>query len=184
MKRQLLGAAVALPLMAVLALAGCAREGGDDGIASAGNGTAAATPSAGPSLSQQERGIKFAQCMREHGIEMDDPDPNGGPVRVRIGGPGSGPVDKGKAEAAMEACKQYSPFGEGGPGKADPQMAENMRKFAQCMRDNGVPNFPDPDGNGIRIDASVGEDPDFEAAQKLCQDKFMPGLDGGKKVTP
>ncbi len=181
MKRRLLGAALALPLTAALALAGCAGEDGGDGIATVGATTPTATPSAGPSLSQQERGIKFAQCMREHGIDMDDPDPNGGPVRIRIGGSG-GPVDREKVEAAQKACEQFSPFGENGPGKPDPQMAENMRKFAQCMRDNGVPNFPDPDGNGIRIDRSVGEDPDFEAAQKLCQDKFMPGLGGPAKV--
>lgn len=180
MKRRLRGAALALPLAAALALAGCAGKDGDDGIASVGGPAASAAPSAGPSLSQQERGIKFAQCMREHGIEMDDPDPNGGPVRVRIGG--NGPVDREKVEAAQEACKEYSPFGEGGPARNDPQMQENMRKFAQCMRDNGVPNFPDPDGNGIRIDKSVGEDPDFEAAQKLCQEKFMPGLGGPAKV--
>ncbi|MEV0455608.1 hypothetical protein [Catellatospora methionotrophica] len=173
MKRELLGAVLALPLMAALALTGCAQQSGDDGIASAGDGPAAATPSVGPSLSQLERGLKFAQCMREHGIDMPDPDPNGGPVRMRIGG--DGPVDMKKVEAAQEACKQFSPFAEGGPGKVDPQMAENMRKFAQCMRDNGVPNFPDPDGGRVMIDKSVGEDPDFEAAQKLCEDRFMPG---------
>lgn len=179
MKRRLLGAALALPLTAALALAGCAGKDQGDGIATVGGSTPTAAPSAEPSLSQQERGIKFAQCMREHGVQMDDPDPNGGPVRVRISG---GPMDRDKMQAAQEACKQYSPFGENGPGKPDPQMEENMRKFAQCMRDNGVPNFPDPDGNGIRIDRSVGEDPDFEAAQKLCQEKFMPGLGGPAKV--
>lgn len=172
MKRGLLGVALALPLMAVLALTGCAQQSGDDGIASAGIGTAAATPSAGPSLSQQEKGLKFAQCMRENGVDMPDPDPDGGPVRVRISG---GPVDRDKFEKAQQACKQYSPFAEGGPANADPQMAENMRKFAQCMRDNGVPNFPDPDGGRVMIDKSIGEDPDFEPAQKLCQEKFMPG---------
>ncbi|WP_144119844.1 hypothetical protein [Catellatospora sichuanensis] len=172
MKRRLLGVVLALPLMAALALSGCAQQGGDDGIASVGNGTAAATPSAGPSLSQEEKGLKFAQCMRENGVDMPDPDPNGGPVRVRISG---GPVDRDKFEKAQEACKQYSPFAEGGPANADPQMAENMRKFAQCMRDNGVPNFPDPDGGRVMIDKTIGDDPDFEAAQKLCQEKFMPG---------
>jgi hypothetical protein len=46
------------------------------------------------------------------------------------------------------------------------------------MRENGVPNFPDPGPNGeIRIDEGklgVGPgDPEFEAAQKACA-RFMP----------
>jgi hypothetical protein len=157
----------------VLAAAGCASSsGGDKGVASAdrSGGAAAATgASAAASLSPQDKALKFAQCMREHGIPMDDPDPNGGDVS--IGGEG---IDMAKMQAAQQACKEYSPFGVGGP-TPDPKMAENMRNFAQCMRDNGVPNFPDPDGGRVMIDASVGADPDFPAAQKKCEKEFLPG---------
>jgi hypothetical protein len=156
-----------LPLMFALAACGASDNGG--GVASAGKPTAA--PSAGGSgaggLSQQEKALKFAQCMRDHGVPMDDPDPNGG-MGVKIGGPG---VDTSKIQAAQEACRQFSPFGDAGP-QQDAARAERLRKFAQCMRDNGVPNFPDPDGALMRVEQSVAADPDFPAAQQKCEKMF------------
>jgi len=51
----------------------------------------------------------------------------------------------------------------------DPQDA---LKFSECMRTNGVPNFPDPNGQGvIRGDSSEGLDPTspaFQKASKAC----------------
>jgi hypothetical protein len=37
------------------------------------------------------------------------------------------------------------------------------------MRDNGVAEFPDPEGNMMRLNKKVADDPDFPAAQKKCQ---------------
>lgn len=60
-----------------------------------------------------------------------------------------------------------------------------MVKFSQCMRANGVPNFPDPkEGNNGGVDLSVpeGTDPQkVEAAQAKCRE-FMPG--GGEVKKP
>ena len=65
---------------------------------------------------------------------------------------------------------------------------EAVRRFAVCMRANGVPQFPDPkpvSGGGmtLSIDGRRGLDPDsplFKAAEKKCQ-KYMPN---GGKVDP
>ncbi len=54
-------------------------------------------------------------------------------------------------------------------GLAAPADGERMRKFAKCMRDNGVAEFPDPEGNRMRLDKKVADDPDFPAAQEKCQ---------------
>jgi hypothetical protein len=35
-----------------------------------------------------------------------------------------------------------------------PQQAVARLKFAQCIRDNGVPDFPDPTSNGPLVDTS------------------------------
>jgi hypothetical protein len=56
--------------------------------------------------------------------------------------------------------------------------------FAQCMRANGVPGFPDPSGSGggIQIQAGSGinpASPAFEAAQSKCR-KLLPGGGPGK----
>jgi hypothetical protein len=67
---------------------------------------------------------------------------------------------------------------------ADDSAEEAALKFAQCMRDNGVPDFPDPqvdaDGN-MRFQVHQGADIDPEAARKArdaCQ-KYAPALRGG-----
>ena len=182
MRLRLAGALLALPL--AVALAGCAGEVTDDGIATAGDGSA--TPSASASgasdLSDEEMALKFAQCMREHGIDMEDPEPGSGGFGIDIG-PGS---DKAKVDAAMEACKAYAPFG-GEPPTPNPEMAERMREFAKCMRENGVPNFPDPEEDGLmRIGPDVGldpNDPTFKAAEEKCQQEVgLPKPNSSKAV--
>ncbi|MGH3490626.1 MAG: hypothetical protein ACRDP8_22280 [Actinopolymorphaceae bacterium] len=193
--RTAVGAAIVLLL--ALVVAGCAGTGGGSGddtasVASAdGGGSDASTDDSGGSgdsdgggdgaeltrEEREERALKFAACMRENGVPMEDPEP-GQAGRVRIGGNGDGErIDRETMEAAQEACQKYSPFGEGGPSP-DPEMADNMRKFAQCMRDNGVPDFPDPDGGRMMLDRSVAEDPDFDAAQEKCAE-ILPNRPGG-----
>ncbi|GAA3217176.1 hypothetical protein [Actinocorallia longicatena] len=59
--------------------------------------------------------VKFAQCMREHGVKMQDPGANGelkieGPPRGGEGGPGKDP----KVETANKECAKLLPNG-GGP---------------------------------------------------------------------
>jgi hypothetical protein len=65
-----------------------------------------------PQLSEAERQelqetmLKFAKCMREHGVDMPDPDFSGGGGAFRIG-PGRGGVDPDDPDfkAAEEACQ-------------------------------------------------------------------------------
>jgi hypothetical protein len=153
-----------LAVSTALALAGCGSDGGGDGVASAGVGQES-TEAAEPSLSREEMGVKFAQCMRENGVPMDDPEPGKG-IRVRV----DPSIGQETVEAAMEACREYNPQ-QNGSGGGGQQMAERGRAMAQCMRENGVEAFPDPEPNGgIRIDKSVADDPDFEAAQQTCQE--------------
>ncbi len=56
-------------------------------------------------------------------------------------------------------------------------------KFSDCMRSNGITNFPDPTSSGgIDISSNSGIDPQspqFQAAQKACR-KYFPGPDLSK----
>jgi hypothetical protein len=164
-----------VPLLMALALTGCAQNGGDndDGIATAGGTpTASASADAGEKLSDEEMRLKFAECMREQGIDM--PDPGNGPgvrIRVREG------TDPKKVDAAMEACKQYAPNG-GEPPKLNAEQLEQARKYAKCMRENGVPNFPDPGSDGrITMQRRQGDggpsEETIEAAMEKCR-QFAP----------
>ncbi|MGW0483055.1 hypothetical protein [Nonomuraea sp. NPDC003214] len=152
-----------LGVIAVLALSltACGADAGaGDGVASVSGGQS--TTSAQPSLDPGAQGVKWAQCMRENGIDIEDPQPGQG-VKMTMG-PGS----KEAMDKAQKACEDLRPKGGMG-GNGNPQGAEKLRKLAQCMRDNGVEEFPDPDGGMLRMTKNVADDPDFEAAQKTCQ---------------
>ncbi|NUO55224.1 MAG: hypothetical protein HOV71_26850 [Hamadaea sp.] len=174
MSRRLLLATAAVPVALLFALSGCGKSGGDDNGVASVSGTASASPSPSKTRSaaeEQERALKFAQCMREHGVDMPDPEIKDGKIQMRINAqPGT------NIEAAQQACKDYAPDGGPGGGKADPEMQKKGLEFAKCMRDHGVEKFPDPDPNqgGIRIDGSIADDPEFPAAQKAC-DSIMGG---------
>ncbi|GAA5084828.1 hypothetical protein HNP84_010162 [Thermocatellispora tengchongensis] len=168
MRGRVVGVVAAAVL--TLALAGCGgeAEGGGDVASVNGAGTASTSASAAPNAdAKHEMALKFAQCMRENGVQVDDPQPGQG-VRIMARN-----LPQGTMEKAQEACKEFAE-GAGIGQNANPQQAENMRKFAQCMRDNGVEAFPDPEGAGIRITPEVGEDPDFEAAQQKCAEQYLP----------
>ncbi|MFI0354885.1 hypothetical protein [Actinomadura sp. 9N407] len=175
MRLRTRGALAAFPLVMALALTGCGGEGKEKGVASANGGKAAGGASAAPSLSRDEMGVKFAECMRKNGIQMEDPEPGKG-VLLK--------ADKGNAETmkkAQEACRQYNPQQNAAPG-GDAKAEERGRKFAACMRENGVEKFPDPKPGqrGIIIDREAGEDPDMQAAQQKCQEVLGGGgIPGG-----
>jgi hypothetical protein len=72
----------------------------------------------------------------------------------------------------------------------DPKEA--LLAFAQCMRDNGVPDFPDPVNDGINL-GGTGIDPntpEFKDVQKVCEPLLpQPSSDTGgdsawQKVVP
>jgi hypothetical protein len=184
-------AAALMGLLMTLALgmAGCAQKAGvGDGVATA-NRKSQPTPTATDALanlSEQERMIKFAQCMREHGVDMPDPEINDdGSMGVMIGGGEDGPVDKSKLDAANQACRAYAPNG-GEHRPPDPAMQEKMRALAKCMRANGVPNFPDPSADGgiaIQQDSGIDPmDPQFQATQKKCQMEAGMPTDGPRRT--
>jgi hypothetical protein len=157
--------AVAAALTAVLALTGCSGSDEGNGVASAGGG-----PDATGSANAAQRGdaLKFAQCMRENGVpDFKDPGgDSGGGALVPQG------TDQEVVRAAMEKCKQYSPNG-GEPPQLDAESVDRQRKFAQCMRDNGVPDFPDPEGDtggsGSQLKGVDTNSEAFKSAQRTCE---------------
>jgi hypothetical protein len=54
---------------------------------------------------------------------------------------------------AMSACKDLEPPGFTG-SKVTPSQRAARLKFAQCIRDNGVPDFPDPTASSPLIDTN------------------------------
>ncbi len=83
---------------------------------------------------------------------------------------GDGPAVK----AAEKACKAYLPGGAGPPPPISAAQRKAMLANAQCMREHGVPNFPDPTfpgQGGVAIGLGKGVNPAspvFQAAAKSC----------------
>jgi hypothetical protein len=111
-----------------------------------------------------QKAVKFAECMRSNGVsEFPDPGASG---KLTIDGVVNGSSLDPSAPAfkqAISACKDLEPPGFMGQ-KATPQQMNARLKFAQCMRDNGVKDFPDPTPNGPLIDTNripslAGKDP-------------------------
>jgi hypothetical protein len=160
---------------AFLALAaGCAQASDTTGVASAQGGTAALSASATPTptIDREERGRQFAKCMRENGVDMEDPGPEGR-VRIQIGKD----LDEATVEKAMKACEHLSPMGDRAR-EMSPEDQERARQFAKCMRENGV-DMPDPEFNGgaVRMRPPSGRNPDdpaFRKAMEACRDKLGP----------
>jgi pyruvate/2-oxoglutarate dehydrogenase complex dihydrolipoamide acyltransferase (E2) component len=63
---------------------------------------------------QFDMALKFAKCMREHGIDMPDPVREGDGIKMSIGGPGSS-IDPARMDEAQKACAKVAPFGGEGP---------------------------------------------------------------------
>jgi hypothetical protein len=178
MRRPRFAALVTVPLL-LLGLAACG--GGSDG--SSGGGASDTSSSEDP----QDQAVKFAQCMRDHGVDMPDPETDdNGRVRLRVGGSGE-KIDKDKVDAAMEACKKYNPIGDSGrlnDLQNDPEFQEAQLRWAQCMRDHGV-DVPDPGsgehGSGLVIGQGQNKEK-VQAAMDACESilrDFMPKTNGG-----
>jgi hypothetical protein len=144
-----------------LSLAACGEDG-DDNDDAAGE-TAAST-------SAQDARLQFAQCMREHGVDMDDPGPDG---RVVLQ---AKPGQEDVMRAAQEACQEY--LDDAMPEDAErgipPEQKEALLAAAECMRDRGW-NVPDPEFDGGRVLQRVEpgsdldpDDPRFQQDQEEC----------------
>jgi hypothetical protein len=183
-----------LGLGLALALTACGGGSSDgDGVASLSgeNPTGTTTGSAKtPSNDPQQAALDFARCMREHGIDMPDPEVDDqGRIRVRVrpGGAGGGSrPDPAKLEAAQEACGGLLGGGDG-DRQLDPAARDAMVAFARCMREHGI-DMPDPTGDGLRVrrDGDGGPDPEsaeFQEAEKACNhhlaDLRRPGREAG-----
>jgi hypothetical protein len=119
---------------------------------SGSKGHASAAPS--PSAMTEERllaiGREHAQCLRDHGIPNVG-EPNVWHGLLRFGGPQQEP-DPATADAAYKACQsiqdqvpaQYL-YQNWKPTSAD---VDAMGKFANCLRQHGFPDWPNPNGDG------------------------------------
>lgn len=182
--------------LAVLALAGlvgaCSGSGSDDddGVASVSDDeeTAGEETEAGQAL------FDWVDCMAEEGVELPEPtrdaDGNlvivGNGIAIGYGMPTDfGPIAEEDMKAADAVCG-IPPIGGAGVVSDETRQAEQemFLAFSECMREQGVEDFPDPDfaeveagkdsddpGDGISPIPPISEfGAAGEAAAEACRD--------------
>jgi hypothetical protein len=138
--------------------------------ASAPAGTGSGSAGGGdPTATAHEEAVRFAECIRSNGVsEFPDPDASG---QFAYGIPSySSPLDPSSAawQHAIGACKTLEPA-RFIPTSFTPKQLSARLKFAQCVRANGVPNFPDPTATGPLVDVSNGSSiPGLNATIRKC----------------
>jgi len=135
--------------------------GGDSPRSRAGSG-ATTTSSAGAGGSDAP--LKFAGCMRSHGIRnFPDPGSGGGFVIPKNAG-----IDPQSAsyQAAQKACQgllgPLPRMGQGAPASAS--WMAHMLAVSRCMRRHGIVGFPDPQTSVPSLRPGIGLISDIEGA--------------------
>jgi hypothetical protein len=153
----------ALATVAVIG-AGCSNGAAENG--DSGTGSSGATKTA----TDRDKAVKFAECMRENGVG-DFPDPNAAGEFVY-----GVSVSPAVFKEAVDACKDLQPPGTLSAKRGPEQQKEGL-KFARCIREDGVKDFPDPingeplvDTTRIPSSATNGGMTILNAAMQECRD--------------
>jgi hypothetical protein len=202
----------AVGLASGVLIAGCGGGGSSPGVANATSSRTSASSAAAHGTTTSSRSssattsskndagrllVEWASCMRRHG-DPDQADPSitsgdvidipwnpaipGGYNGTNKGGQGnSGPgqycrTDLNAAQTALQGGRQPKP----------PNPAALVR-YSECMRANGVPDFPDPGANGnlvLQGGPSTVNNPIFRRAAKVCTSKTGVSLPGQQGPPP
>ena len=121
-----------LVILALLTLLATACSDGPSETSS--DGTAGGTST---TLSTHAQGVKFAECMRANGV-ADFPDPDAaGDFNYGVS------VSGEQWLKTLDTCKDLQPPGSLSADRTPEQQSAAL-VFAQCIRDHGVEDFPDP----------------------------------------
>jgi hypothetical protein len=154
-------------IAAVPLFSGCGSSAPAEAGLSGGNNTAA----------NAQKAVKFAECMRSNGVsQFPDPGASGKLTIDAVANGSSLDTSAPAFKQAVSACKDLEPAGFMG-SKRSSQQQQAALKFAKCVRENGVTDFPDPIPSGPLVDtgripsaAEPGGMSILRAAMQRCRD--------------
>lgn len=152
MKQSLIGTMRRQAVLALVALIGVIGAGcGSNAPSGTHRAGSAATSTAGggadKTLTARDKAVKFAECIRAHGVR-DFPDPDAkNEFEYGVS------VSPAVWRQATTACKNLQPPGTLS-GKRTPKQQSASLRFAQCIRDHGVKDFPDPVNGDPLVDTT------------------------------
>ena len=170
---------VAALVIVALIGAGCGSSASSD----AGSATSTSTATK-QQPTNRDKAVEFAECMRDNGVSgFPDPDASGTLTIDGVLNGSSLNPDSAEWKKAISACRDLQPAGFTGR-KATASEQQLRLKFAQCIRENGVSDFPDPaegdpivDTNKIPSANRDGGMSALNAAMKKCGDIVASLLD-------
>lgn len=130
--------------------------------------TLGGTPNdASPPVRAADAAVEWAECMRDHGVEVQDPEESGSLFFLseeNVGDP--------DLEQAQDACRHLLPPNFGPPPMSPQERARRFDqavRYTTCMREQGI-DLPDPTPDQpIGLAPGVDPDaPDFIAAERIC----------------
>ena len=145
MNRQRCPLAVPALIAIVALISACGSSAPAETGTGSGNDNAAASA---------QKGVAFAECMRRHGVsQFPDPGASGKLTIDAVANGSSLDTSTPAFTQAISACKDLEPAGFMGSQRSSQQQQAALR-FAQCIRANGVEDFPDPTPNGPLVDTN------------------------------
>jgi hypothetical protein len=174
-----------------LALGACGGTEEEPRVATADSAAPRPSPSGGARTDVVAQYVaevrKYVKCMRGEGFDLPDPGPKGELDHSALGG--NFKTDPKFLAAAKKCSHLMPPVPEELGEKLEPLTPQQIRwkrEYARCMRENGVPSFPDPGPDGHWTDRDdTSEIPEREAdnmfrAGQICE----PLIEGRPKGTP
>ena len=164
MKRAIAVLGLLLLGFAPVACSGDTDSSGD--VATARTGPPTAPPTRPAVLNAEQRWALFSECMLAKGIHIASAPPSGSWGDL-VDDPSYYHEGRDLAmEAALDECERQLPPIEPPPPVSAETVAQ-YRRYAQCMREHGIADFPDPGPNGELTGAWLRDN--NPAAVKACQ---------------
>ena len=175
---------------AAVAVAACGGSSGPNDSNNSNNIGNSASSRPGSAAFHADQ-LRVSQCIRAHGVP-NYPDPPSSGVMHSVGNGNTVTVNGVKLDGsaqtlqnAQQACAKYAPQSPAPSASRLASIRQGALKMAECMRANGVPNFPDPQvtagpgGHGVGIYIGSGAQPNpnlhlnpyspaFQAAKTKC----------------
>lgn len=177
------GGLAVLVAAAAIGLAACSGGSSAPQVASLGNsaGTSASSGGGGSSAATGSGNAtqlldEWTTCIRGHG-DPNQADPTvDSNSDIDITMDNVSPTLAGEVHGGTGPCSNYltaasAALRGGQPAPQAPSLAVQL-KYAECMRANGVPKFPDPNGSQDQYIGNLDPNsPTFENADKVCSKK-------------
>jgi hypothetical protein len=157
-----------------------------------GRSSAQASHASAATDSTSSKLLAFSRCVRRHGVP-NFPDPQGGATNTKFPSAQQLGVSDSVLTGAEQHCAHLLPPGRDDqfPAAELQVLLTGMLRFSKCMRQHGVPNWPDPSTNSdgqplfqlsvSGISRQEAHSQRITNAERKCQ-KLLPGALGGTPI--